>query len=113
MPTFGAAEMVGRALVGLGLVVGLVLLTRYLLQQLGPTGGATSMRLCEVLRLSPQHVLYVVEVDGKRLLLGSQLGLLRELEGSGRPLEPGSSVPDFRDRLREAAERLGRLGGRR
>ncbi|MDR7595592.1 MAG: hypothetical protein QN180_10190, partial [Armatimonadota bacterium] len=50
---FGTAQVVLQAVAGLALVVGLVVLTRYALVRLGAAGGSGSVRLREVVRLSP------------------------------------------------------------
>ncbi len=99
------ASLLLRALAGLVLVVGLVLLTRSLLLRIGPQSPSGTVRLREVTRLGPHHVLYVVEVEGKRLLLGSQLTVLAELGPA-----PAREAEPFREKLREAARRLRRLG---
>jgi hypothetical protein len=102
----GTGWRVLQALGGLAVVVGLVVLTRTLLVRLGAGAGAGSVRLREVVRLSPHHALYVVEVDGRRLLLGHQVGLVCELG-------PAASEPTggFADRLRGATRKLrGREG---
>ncbi len=103
-PDLGGARLAVQAVAGLALVVGLVVLTRYLLLRLNPTGGG-SVRLREVVRLSPQQALYVVEVEGRRLLVGQQVSLLCEL----RPA-PAQAEPTFAQGLRAAARRLRRLG---
>ncbi len=102
---FGAGSMLLRALAGLMVVVGLVFLTRFLLLRLSPVGASGTVRVREAVRLSPQAGLYVVEVDGRRLLLGQHLSVLCELESSST--ETGSG---FDERLRAAAKRLRRLG---
>jgi len=108
-PEVHPASLLLRALAGLVLVVGLVLLTRFLLLRMGPGGSSSTVRLREVARLSPQHALYVVEVEGKRLLLGSQLAVLAELGPA-----PADEEETFGEKIRAAAQRLRRLGeGRR
>jgi flagellar biogenesis protein FliO len=97
--------MVLQALAGLVLVVGLVVLTRFLLVRLGSGATATSVRLREVVRLSPQQALYVVEVDGRRLLLGHHVHLVCELG----PAPAQAEDPAFARRVREAVARLPRL----
>ncbi len=101
----GTAWMVLQALGGLAVVVGLVVLTRTVLVRLGAGANAGSVRLREVVRLSPHHALYVVEVDGRRLLLGHQVSLVCELG-------PAASEPTagFAERLRGATSRLPREG---
>ncbi|MDR5708884.1 MAG: flagellar biosynthetic protein FliO [Armatimonadota bacterium] len=102
------ASLLLRALAGLALVVGLVLLTRYLLLRMGPGGSPSTVRLREVARLGSHHVLYVVEVEGKRLLLGSQLSVLAELGPA-----PVEETETFGEKLRAVARRLRRLGEER
>ncbi len=105
-PEPGTGRMVVQALAGLGAVVGLVVLTRYVLVRLGAGMGGGSVRLREVVRLSPHHALYVVEVDGRRLLLGHQVSLVCELGPAASEATVG-----FADRLRDAARGLrGREG---
>lgn len=97
----GALRMVAQAAAGLVAVVGLVVLTRYLLVRLGPGAGGGSVRLREVVRLSPQHTLFVVDVEGRRLLLGQHVQLVCEL-GPAPAQEDGSP---FSRRVREAVGR--------
>ncbi|MCS7235336.1 MAG: flagellar biosynthetic protein FliO [Armatimonadota bacterium] len=101
-PEFGTARMVLQALAGLVLVVGLVVLTRFLLVRLGSGAMSTSVRLREVVRLSPQQALYVVEVDGRRLLLGQHVHLVCELG----PAPARGEDPAFARRVRDAVARL-------
>lgn len=103
----GAARMVVQAVAGLVGVVGLVVLTRYLLLRLGPGSGTASVRLREVVRLSPQHALYVVEVEGRRLLLGQHVHLVCELG----PSPAGEEGAGLSWRVREAVSRFPRLRG--
>lgn len=92
-----ALRMVLQALAGLAAVVGLVVLTRHAVVRLGGAASSKSVRLREVVRLSPQHALYVVEVDGRRLLLGQHVQVVCELP-------PAPEVrAGFADRLRMAA----------
>jgi flagellar biosynthetic protein FliO len=55
----------------------------YLLRR-GPVGGRSSLiRICETAHLSPNRALHVVEINGRRLLLGatdSHVSLLTELD---------------------------------
>ncbi len=104
-PEVPSIALLLRALAGLALVVGLVLLTRYLLLRMGPGGSSPTVRLREVARLGPHHVLYVVEVEGRRLLLGSQLTVLAELDPAPPRVPAG-----FGEALRRAAVRLRRPG---
>ncbi|MDQ7800672.1 MAG: flagellar biosynthetic protein FliO [Armatimonadota bacterium] len=99
---FGTAQVVLQAVAGLALVVGLVVLTRYALVRLGAAGGSGSVRLREVVRLSPQQALYVVEVEGRRLLLGQHVHLVAELG----PAPAGGTEVAFAQRLRDATRRL-------
>lgn len=102
---FGAGSTLLRALAGLAVVVGLVFLTRFLLVRLSPAGAGGTVRVREAVRLSPQAGLYVVEVEGRRLLLGQHLSVLCEL---GPPSAETASA--FGERLRAAAERLRQIG---
>ncbi len=99
---FGTAQMVLQAVAGLALVVGLVVLTRYALVRLGAGGRSGSVRLREVVRLSPQQALYVVEVGGRRLLLGQHVHVVCELG----PAPAGDTEGAFAQRLRDATRRL-------
>ncbi|MCS7172045.1 MAG: flagellar biosynthetic protein FliO [Armatimonadetes bacterium] len=74
--------------------------------RMGPGGHSSTVRLREVARLSPHHVLYVVEVGERRLLLGSHLSVLAELGPA-----PAQETESFGEKLRAAARRLRRVGG--
>lgn len=76
---FETVRMALQALAGLVAVVGLVVVTRGLLLRWSAGGSAGSVRLREVVRLSSQQALYVVEVDGRRLLLGQNVQVVCEL----------------------------------
>ncbi len=102
-PEVGGASMLLRALAGLAVVVGLVFVTRFLLTRLSPAGVGSAVRVREAVRLSPHAGLYVVEVDGRRLLLGHHLSVLCELE----PASP-ERASAFGERLQAAAQRLRR-----
>lgn len=93
-------RMALQALAGLVGVVGLVVVTRYLLLRWSAAGNAGSVRLREVVRLSPQQALYVVEVEGRRLLLGQHVQVVCEL---GPAVEYRFA---FAGRLRSAARRI-------
>jgi flagellar biosynthetic protein FliO len=88
--THAAGSSYGEMLVGSLLVLGLVCLAAWLIVRFGtrrlwPARGAGALEVLARMPLEPRRSLYVVEVGGKTLLVGtSEMGLavLSELDGA-------------------------------
>jgi flagellar biosynthetic protein FliO len=107
----------GEMLVGSLLVLGIVCLAAWVVVRFGvrrmwgPRGGGVLDIIARV-PLEPRRSLYVVEVGGKVLLVGtSEMGLnvLSELDRDAVKVEPRPSARSFADALRAVLAR--RRGG--
>lgn len=79
-----------RVVAALCLVTGLALLTGMLLRKGIPSRKARALRVVERLSLGKHTALWLVEADGRRLLIGSadkSLQLLSEFDPSDAPAE--------------------------
>ncbi len=80
----GYGIFIVQTLVALALIAVVAwLLKRYGLGWLGRTSGSQRIKIVERRILDPKHALYLVELDGKTLLLGT--GDIRRLEPSDSP----------------------------
>lgn len=85
-----------RVLAALCLVVGVALLFGMLLRKAVPARRPRALQLLERLTLSKQAAVWLIEVEGRRLLVGSGergLTLLSECDGDDRALELRPDVP--------------------
>jgi flagellar biosynthetic protein FliO len=106
VPSFGVGFAVG-VLLKLGIVIGLVFVTQYLVRELrqgGSTVGRRALRLEETLQLSPRQALHLVRAGDRRLVVGvteQACTLLAELEPVVE--EPASQAdrPSFATVLRQ------------
>lgn len=126
MAPSGAAEAVGSGygemLVGSLVVLGLVCLVAWVVVRFGvrrlwsPRAGGVLDVVARV-PLEPRRSLYVVEVGGKTLLVGtSEMGLsvLSELDGEAirAGLERGAQARSFAEAMRDAFDKVrGRRSG--
>ncbi len=96
-----------KTLLALGLVVGLVLLSAWVLRRLQglAPGGGGRLKVVAALPLGARERLVVVEVGGEQLLIGVAPGQVRALHVLREPIEVAAPPSAFPERLRQALRR--------
>jgi flagellar protein FliO/FliZ len=105
------AASVGQMLLGLGVVVGLLLATLWLLKRVaGPRRAAGGLKVLGATPVGPRERVVLVEVAGKVLVLGvapGRVNTLHSLDAAELPTAAGPGTPPdsaFQARLRQLLE---------
>lgn len=106
------AGSLGQMVLGLGVVLGLLLGTLWLLKRIAaPRGSASHLRILGATPVGPRERVVLVEVAGRVLVLGvapGRINTLHTLESQDLPPALAGTPPapgDFQARLRQLLER--------
>jgi len=105
------AASLGQMLLGLGVVVGLLLVTLWLLKRVAaPRGAASAVKVLGAAPVGPRERVVLVEVAGKVLVLGvapGRVNTLHTLDAAQLPAQPApgaQATHEFQARLRQLLE---------